>query len=112
MSEFISRQKKQSFLFFLLGLLTLIALFQNFQYPQEITKSSVDVTSVLNSSETEIQNTRQQIVPNPQMPAVAAPRTQVVEASSALKINLKRAPAKTSFKKKSQLQKNKKSVSR
>ncbi len=110
MSEFISRQKKKSFIFLALGVLMLIISFQNFQYPQQIAKSNEDVAAMLNSSESDIQKTRGQISMKPT--GLAPARTQVVEIAAPLNIKLKRAPAKFSSKKKSKIKSRKKMKSK
>lgn len=116
MSQFKNREKRQAFLFITLGLVISIFSYQNFQYPEAIKKSAVDVDASLDASDLEIQRTRRRLSSYSQLrssskpnPALAPPKTQVVEAP--MKLQLKRAPAKSSVgKKKSKKSKSHKKV--
>ena len=107
MTEFLNRKKKQSFLFLLLGVLIMLVSFQNFEYPERISKTSVDLTQVLNSSETEIQNTKMNLNSNVE-PAFPTQATTISEPDAPIRIKLKRAPAKVISKKKKKKKKLKK----
>lgn len=87
-----------------LGMAIAIFSYQNFEYPQEISKAKTDLTSSLNSSDLDIQRTRRSL--GRSVPAA----TQAVQAQiqdQPLKLKLKRAPAKSnSLKKKKKKKKN------
>ncbi len=102
MTEFINRKKKQSLLFLVFGILIMLISFQNFEYPEQISKTPVDLTQVLNTSETEIQNTKMNLQ-SVEKTALPVQTVTVSEPDAPIKIRLKRAPAKVISKKKKKL---------
>ena len=101
MTEFRNRERRQAFLFITLGLVMTVFSYQNFQYPEHLKKSSIDVDASLNASAVELQRTRRRLNADSELrPPVATPhlasaKTQVVELHAPMKLKLKRAPAKT-----------------
>jgi len=103
MLGFRNREKRQAFLFITLGVVMTIFSYQNFQYPEHLKKSSIDVDASLNASGLELQRTRQKLNASAGgamkvLPMVS--RTQVTESAAPMKLKLKRAPAKSSMSKK------------
>lgn len=95
-----NNRKHQAFLLITLGVVITFFSYQNFQYPQTIEKSSVDLSTGLYSSDVEIQKTRQRLnsqVPNRSRLGSEAPvsskSNKVTESKEAMKLTLKRAPA-------------------
>jgi hypothetical protein len=99
----INREKKKGLIFIALGVVLSLFSYQNFKYyPENIHKTSVDVTGTLRQSDTELRrfrshmaNKRAQQVESPRAQAAKPliPKTQVTDAP--MKLKLKRAPAKT-----------------
>lgn len=117
MSEFKNREKKQAFLFITLGLVITVFSYQNFQYPEHLKKSSIDVDASLNASAAELQKTRRRLDADVELRApvptsnLASSQTQVLESTAPMKLKLKRAPAKSpQTKKKSKRKSAKKST--
>ena len=101
MSEFKNRERRQAFLFITMGLVMTVFSYQNFQYPEHLRKSSVDVDASLNASAFELQKTRNRLNADSELrspvptPHLASSRTQVIESNAPMKLKLKRAPAKS-----------------
>lgn len=105
-SEFKNREKKQALLFITLGLVMTVFSYQNFQYPEHLKKTSIDVDATLNASEVELQKTINRlgadadIRPQGLPIKLASTKTQVVDSDVPMKLKLKRAPAKSTLGKK------------
>lgn len=101
MSEFRNRERRQAFLFITLGLVMTVLSYQNFQYPEHLKKSSIDVDASLNASAVELQSTRTRLSadaglrPPVLTPNLASAKTRVIESNAPMKLKLKRAPAKS-----------------
>ncbi len=102
MSVFRVGEKRQALLFITLGLVMTIFSYQNFQYPEHLKKSSIDVDASLNASAIELQRTRSRLGADSElrlrapMPNLASAKTQVIESNAPMRLKLKRAPAKSS----------------
>jgi len=84
-----------------MGLVMTVFSYQNFQYPEHLKKSSVDVDASLNASAYELQKTRNRLNADSELrppvptPNLASAKTRVIESNAPMRLKLKRAPAKS-----------------